>query len=882
MAHTAELRRDPPAREPDRDRGHDQGHDRIGRIGRMRLRYQGGPAFISIQRALHYTESWRETEGRGIPRAVRVALAMRRVYERMDHHLDPDERIAGSWTEHFLGMPVDIERGIFGEVLAAELSKPTMAAQRGAALARGLAYAVRSRGLGDLVRGQIIARRRGAPPLNLGLRTMQEREVNPFQITDADRRLLVGELLPYWRGRTLVDELQRRLVASGLFSSAWHDLVAALGGGTSRQVLMVGAAASVACIQGHVILDYAPVLAKGLRGMLADVRAARDGAAATEIGDGERAFLDSVELALEGVGIFATRLADRVALELRGRLAAARRAELEELLAVCRHVPRERPRTFREAVQALWTVKTAVELAHPVNLHCFGRLDQMLEPFYAADLAAGRTTPEAARELLEELLLKIMSQNMRPESNMLAHFYHRFLGSSPVTLGGVRPADGTDATCATTYLFLDAAARSKAVTNVSLRVHPATPAALLDRVAQILAGEGASNLSLFNDATHVEAMRRRGFSLEDARDYAVMGCVETTCPGRTGHMSASALLLSRVLDMTLRDGEAAMLAGKVRGEGLRTGDPDRFGTFEELVTAFEEQARHAVGKIAAASDLRDLAHAEHLPAPLVSAFMDGCLDARRDVTRGGARYHMTGVSLINSIANATDSLHVIRRLVFEERRCTIRELMAAVDADFVGHEALLEHIRAVPGKWGNGDPATDELARRVVQALCDEVHRHRTPHGGPFVVYAISMTTHTIDGRLSVATPDGRHAATPFAASCNPYNVERRGPTAALRSVAALPFEEVMGCAVNMRFHPSALGPSAAARAKWVALLRAYFALGGAQLQPTVASAETLRAAQRDPDAYRDLVVKVGGYSTYFVDLGREIQAEVIARTEHA
>jgi pyruvate-formate lyase len=361
-----------------------------------------------------------------------------------------------------------------------------------------------------------------------------------------------------------------------------------------------------------------------------------------------------------------------------------------------------------------------------------------------------------------------------------------------------------------------------------------------------------------------------------------MGCVELTCPGKTGGMSAGALQLCKVLDATLRNGVVRTLAGPLRNEGLSTGEPDSFADFDELLEAFIKQAKHQIGKIVEASNLRDRVFAERLPAPCISAFIDGCLDAGKDVTVGGGRYDLSGISMINSIANVVDSLHVVRTLVFEQKEYTLRDLIEAADRNFVGCEAIYRAVRNVRGKWGNGEPATDLLARRVMKELFEETYRYRNARGGPFVPYVISMTTHTIDGRLSIASLDGRKAATPYAASCNPYNVERCGVTAALRSVAALPFEHVTGCAVNVRFHPTAIGRDAETRAKWVSLIRTYFQLGGAQIQPTVAGAEMLRSARLKPDEYRDLIVKVGGYSTYFVDLGHAIQDEIIARTEHA
>ncbi|HEO70641.1 MAG TPA: hypothetical protein ENN80_05210, partial [Candidatus Hydrogenedentes bacterium] len=714
----------------------DEGADRIARL---RGRYHTGPAYVSIDRARYYTESWRETEDQGIALSVRVALAMKRVYERMRHYVDADDRIAGYWTEHFLGVPIDVERGVFNEVLAAELAKGSMVYFRTRSFAKGLAYMLRKGSLGEFLQNQRYARESGNPPLNVDFKTMDERAINPYQIALDDRRLLLRDLLPYWRGRCVVDKLQRGMIDSGLYSKDMHDFVVGIPGNTSRQVFMVSAAATIASYQGHVILDFDRVLEQGLEAMHAEAVRRRDRLAGSSP---EHACLASIVIALEGVMIYARRLAEAVATKRDATSDPEARQELDALAVVCRRVPLQPPRTFREAVQALWTVKTAVELAHPVNLHSFGRLDQNLHPFYKADLEAQRLSSETAREVIEELLLKIMSQNIRPESNMLANFYHRYLGSSPVTLGGVT-RDGVDATNDLTYLFLDAAHRSKAITNVSLRVHPGTPDDVFDRVAAYL-HDGTSSFSLFNDVTMVEAMRRCGFADEDARDYAVMGCVEATCPGKTGGMNANALLLSKVLDMALRNGDARTIAGTIRHEGPETGAADSFETFEQLLDAFFAQARQAIGKIVEASNLRDKYYAEHLPAPCISAFVDGCLDSMKDITAGGARYDLSGISMINSIANLTDSLYVIRKLVFEEKKLELPKLLDAVDGNFRDHEAVLSAIRSLPGKWGNGEPEADALARSIMRKLIDETHRHRSFRGGPFVVYVISMTTHTI------------------------------------------------------------------------------------------------------------------------------------------
>lgn len=847
-----------------------------GRIARLRTKYRAEVPTISIERAKFFTEKWKETEGAGLSVSVRVALAMKHVYENMTLYLDPDDRIAGYWTEYFLGMPVDIERGVFNTVLETELERGAMLAFRLKSFAGTFSYLLKKRGVREFARNIRATRASGPQPMNLGLETMSEREINPFRIAPADRKLLLKKLLPWWKGRTVVDLLAKEIMSSGLLGKEMRDFNLALPANTSRQTMMISTCSTIGTYQGHVILDYESVLRKGLEAMADEVRSRLDRGGLSRAG---RDTVESMLIAIEGVAVYARRLASRIERELDAEADPVRKIELGRMLGACRNAPLRPARTFREAVQAAWTVKTAVELAHPVNLHCFGRLDQMLFPYYEKDIREGAVTRDEACELLEELLLKVMSQNIRPESNILSGFYHRYLGSTPVTIGGVTP-EGADATNELTYVFLEAAKNSRAVTNVSVRVHDGTPDDLLLLATEVLR-EGCSNLSFFNDGINVEAMQRRGFALPDARNYAVMGCVEMLCPGKTGGMSANALLLCRLLDILLRNGDARTLIAGIEGVGLKTGDPDSFESFENFVDAFIEQAKSQIKLIAGASNLKDRLFAEHLPAPYISSFIEGCLESAKDVTAGGAAYDLSGISFINSIANLVDSLHVIKKLIFEKRELTFARLIQAINRNFIGFEDVYRKIKGVPGRWGNGDPEVDALARDLTTRLFEETYKYETYRGGVFVPYVISMTTHTIDGRISIATPDGRRAATPYAASCNPYNVERNGVTAALISVAALDYKHVLGCAVNMRFHPSAIGDREETRRKWIALLRTYFKLGGQQLQPTAASAETLLAAQRDPDSYRDLSVKVGGYSAYFTDLGAEIQNEVIARTEH-
>ncbi len=847
------------------------------RIKRIRQRYQNETPVISIERAKYYSEKWFETEDSGLSNGERVALSIKNVYEKMTHHVDPDDKIAGYWTESFLGIPIDIEKGAFNKVFQTELKWSKMFQFRIKSTLKSFSYLIKKRNFRKFIKNSKVLRSSGVTPLNLGIKTMNKRTINPFTITKKDRKVLLKKLFPLWKDKNIVDLLEDRIPKSGLIEGDMLEFTRGFPSNTSRQTILLSMCSTIAVIQGHLILDFETVLEKGLLGIQYEIKEALK--EEQTLSEEEKSFLKSIKIAVEGVIIFAKRLADKIEETLKLEQDPLKKEILENMLNNCRRVPLNPAESFYQAVQSVWTLKTAVELVHPVNLHCLGRMDQIFYPFYEKDMAKGLINRDEARVLLEELLLKLMSQNIRPETNLLSNFYHRFLGSTPVTIGGLRH-DGSDGTNDLTYLFLEATLNAKAVTNVSLRLHKNSPDKLLLAVTDVLYN-GSSNISIYNDDINVDAMKNRGFIEEDARNYCLMGCVEMTCPGKTGAMSANALLLCRLLDVTMRNGDSQTMMGKIRNIGLKTGDPNSFETFDEFLEAFYIQAEKQIKIIVNISNLRDEIYAQYLPAPFISAFTYGCMKNKRDVTRGGAKYDLSGISFINSIANLTDSLYVIKKLIFDEKIITFKQLIEAIDTNFVDFQELYSKIMKLEGKWGNGYREVDELAREITSHLFKKTYEYENYRGGPFVPYIISMTTHTIDGRISIATPDGRKAATPYAASCNPYNVEKNGITNVLNSVAFLDYQHALGCAVNVKFHPTAIGSKRENREKWIALLRSYFELGGAQIQPTVVSAEMLRDAQITPEDFRDVIVKVGGYSAYFTELGIEVQNEIIARTEH-
>jgi pyruvate-formate lyase len=846
------------------------------RIKRFRKRFLDNTPYISIERAKYYTEKWKEMEDSNFPLGVRVALAMKHVYNNMNFNIDRDDWIAGTWTENFLGIPIDIERGLFNGVFEIEFDKKKMRkfASEGT---KSLIEFLEKKNISAL---DLLAHTKkvGAAMPSLGTDTLDKREINPYQIRDEDKKILLNELIPYWKGKTIADLLEAAFKESKIYPGEFGDFIESLPRTTGKSDMITSLGSALGVWQGHLILDHETPIKKGLLKMLQEVQEMiknKDYTTHTELD-----FLRSIEISLEGVIIFAQRLVEKIKEELDNIKDPEWQKILSQIFDICKKVPLYPAETFREAVQSYWTVKTAVELAVPFNVHAPGRLDQIFYPYYFKDIKKAKITREEARELCEELFLKVMSHNMRPNSNASSEFSQRYEGSEPVTLGGLTES-GEDATNELTYIMLEAADRSKASLNFAVRIHKNTPEDLLMKIAD-LHYHGVSSVSLMNDEICLQSLKNRGFTEEDANGYAITGCVDMCSPGKTGGEGFSSLLLCRTLDMALRNGDAMTLAGIVKDVGLKTGSLDSFTTFEQFLDAFYAQTDNMIKKIVDGSTIRDSLYAKYLPAPLISAFMQGCLENKKDISEGGAIYNCEGILFMTSIANTIDSLYVIKKLVFEQKKFTLRELIDAIDNNYSGgYEWIHKLIKDLDGKWGNGNPESDELANRVTTHMFEETYKYRTFKDGFYAPFINSMTAHTYDGRISIATPDGRLAATPFAASCNPYNVEEHGPTGVLRSVSALPYEHVMGCAVNIRMHPSGIGKTEEAKRKWISLIKTYFQLGGEQLQPTVVSTEVLKAAQKDPENYRNIIVKVGGYSAYFTDLGKEIQDEIISRTEH-
>jgi formate C-acetyltransferase len=511
-----------------------------------------------------------------------------------------------------------------------------------------------------------------------------------------------------------------------------------------------------------------------------------------------------------------------------------------------------------------------------------GRIDQYLYPYYRADLDAGRLTRDQAREWLECWWIK---------HNYVYDFQGR-VGTNQginssfgqlITLGGL-DANGNDAANDLTYLCLDVIQDINLLEpKPNVRLHARTPDRLLDRLTEMVATAQGSPFLLNFDEKAMAGLRWAGLPEDRLWDYAPVGCLENTLQGddRSGTVDVN-LNIAKAVELALTDGRDLASGEQI---GPRTGDPRRFASFEQLLAAFQQQLKCLLELLIAANNLADTGRARFEPTPYVSALVDGCLESGRDITAGGAHYNFLTVEGIG-LATAVDSLAALRKLVFEERKVALDELLAALRNNFAGPggEALRQTLLHKAPKYGNDDPYVDDLARQVSQFWTQEAFKHTAPQTGKrYRGGYLSWNYWVSYAPTTAATPDGRRRGQFLSNAVCPVNgADRKGPTANIKSVGHLGLET----APNGASHTISLSPSlvrdAEHRRKLAALLRAYDQVGGTALQINVISPDTLRAAQKDPDAYRNLLVRVTGYNAYFVGLGKEIQDELIARESHA
>ena len=692
------------------------------------------------------------------------------------------------------------------------------------------------------------------------LDTMADRDYAPFFVSEETKQTLRDEVIDYWQGKQvynrIMDVLPDDIVQATREGMYFHYYL-------NRSI-------------GHITVDYERVIKKGFIGLKEEI------AAETTTVDFEKSGNLNKHYLLEAMSRScdaAIHFAERYAVEAE-RLAAAesdvvRRTELEEIAAICRHVPAQPARSFREALQSFWFVHLILNLESNGYAIGPGRFDQYLYPYYRADIDAGRLSIEEAQELLGALWVKFNELTVVKEGGTAkaSTTYNDFQN---LNLAG-QTREGRDATNELSYLCLEVTgAMQLPQPQISVLVSEKTPERFVRKASEVIR-LGFGMPSIFNEDELAASFLHKGKTLQDARIGGINGCVEPSVQGKDFMASSGYFNLPKALELALNNGVNPLTGSQL---GPQTGELSELKTFDDLLEAFRKQVAHGVSRKVVYDSIARQIYSEYSPVPFTSLLMDDCMTSGLDFHAGGARYNLPMMCGVGT-GTMADSLAGLKKAVYEEQKVTLEELTQAMRENFEGHERLRQYlINRVP-KWGNGDDYVDSLGHRVVELFADELEKHHNRQGQPYTANMIPTTTHIYFGDLTGATPDGRLARVPQSDGISPsHGADKKGPTAVINSMARLDHERCAGTLFNMKFHPSALS-SEGDMDRFGNLIRTYFKLGGHHMQFNVLSGETLRAAQANPEEYKHLIVRVAGYSDYFIRLSKDTQDEIIARTEY-
>ena len=694
------------------------------------------------------------------------------------------------------------------------------------------------------------------------LQILNDRKKISYSVSDQAREIYKAGIIPFWRGRSMRDII---------FSEMSEDWKAAYEAGVYTEFMEQRA-------PGHTALDD-KIYRKGFLDFRADIERSLqslDYHSDPQAYDKQKE-LQAMAICCDAIIRLAERHAEKAREMAQHETDPQRKKELKKIAEVCSRVPAHAPRDFWEALQAYWFVHLGVitEL-NTWDSFCPGHLDQHLYPFYKRGLEDGTLTPEQAKELLQCLWVKFNNQPAPPKVGVTAEESATYTDFANINIGGLRP-DGSDAVNEVSYLILDVIDEMRLTQPSSnIQLSKKSPDRLLKRAFEIIR-KGWGQPSIFNADLVVEELVRQGKRIEDARSGGTSGCVETGCFGKEAYILTGYLNLPKILEITLNNGTDPRTRKKI---GLETGDPTKFKSFDEIFDAFNRQLKHFVDVKIKGNNIIERLFATHMQAPFLSTLIDDCIGSGKDYNDGGARYNTTYIIGVG-IGTLTDSLTAIKCHVFEEKNLTMEQLLRSLKDNFEGHEKIRQMLWNKTPKYGNDDDYADTLLRASSDALHRVVSGRKNTKGGFYAVNYLSTTCHVYFGSVVGATPDGRRAWEPVSEGASPVQgADRHGPTAVIKSVAKMDQVLAGGTLLNQKFSPSLLEGEEGID-NLAHLVRSYFKLDGHHIQLNVVTAETLRAAQANPEKYRDLIVRVAGYSDYFCDLNKSLQDEIIARTEH-
>lgn len=695
------------------------------------------------------------------------------------------------------------------------------------------------------------------------LDTIGNRPQDPFFVAEEDKKILREKIFPYWQGRSVDEYCEAQYREAGVWELSGESFVsdcsyhALNGGGDSNP-------------------GYDVILMK--KGMLDIQKEAKRRLAALDYARPEDLdriyFYKSVIDTAEGVIVYARRLA-RHARQLAARESdPKRKAELKRIAEVNARVPAHAPTTFWEAIQAVWTIESLLVVEENQTGMSIGRVDQYMYPFYKADIEAGRLTPYEAFDLAGCMLIK-MSEMMWITSEGSSKFFAGYQPFVNMCVGGLT-REGRDATNELTYLLMDAVRHVKIYQpSLAARVHNKSPRRYLEKIVDVVrAGMGFPAVHF--DDTHVKMMLAKGVSMEDARDYCLMGCVEPQKSGRLYQWTSTAYTQWPIaIELALNRGVPLWYGKQVCPD---MGPLEKFDTWEKFEHAVKEEIRYITRLTGTATVISQRVHRELAPKPLMSVMYEGCMEQGRDVSAGGAMYNFGPGVVWSGLATYTDSMAAIKKLVYDDRKYTLEELNTALRANFEGYGKVRKDCLEAP-KYGNDDDYADSIAADIIEFTEVEHRKIRTlystlSHG------TLSISNNTPFGKLTGASANGRQAWLPLSDGISPsQGADYKGPTAIIKSVSKMSCDNMnIGLVHNFKLMAGLL-ETPEGRNGLISLIRTASILGNGEMQFNYLDNETLLEAQKRPGDYRDLVVRVAGYSAFFVELCEDVQNEIISRT---
>lgn len=722
--------------------------------------------------------------------------------------------------------------------------------------------------------GELIVGERGPAPKatstypEVSLHTLPDLEIldsRPkvsFKVDDKTRKIYEDTIIPFWKGRTQRDRIFENL------SDEWKQAYEA-GVFTEFQEQRA---------PGHTVAGK-KVFQKGMLDFKAEVEKAltnldfKNDPRAIE----RREELKAMAIAADALILFANRYADELEKLALTEKNSVRKEELVEMARICRKVPANAPSTFHEMLQHYWFIHLGIitEL-NPWDSFNPGRLDQHLYPFYKRELDLGVLTQDYAVELLHAFWVKFNNHPSPPKMGVTAQESNTYTDFSLINLGGVKE-DGSDAVNDLTYVLLDVIEEMRILQPSSMvQISKKNPDRFVKRAVRI-AKTGFGQPSFFNTDAIVQQLLSQGKSIVDARNGGASGCVETGAFGTEAYILTGYFNLNKVLEITLNNGVDPVTGKTI---GLKTGNPEDFKSFDELYAAYEKQLNHFIDIKIEGNNIIEKMWGTYMPVPLLSLITEDCIKNGKDYNAGGARYNTSYIQGVG-LGSITDNLTVIRKHVFEDKTISMADLLKALKSNFEGYNHLRHDVIYDTPKWGNNDDYADRHAVMVFNTFYNAVNGRPTSRGGAFRINMLPTTSHVYFGSKIGAMPDGRLAKEPLSEGISPVQgADRKGPTGVIQSAAKIDHIKTGGTLLNQKFSPSFFNGDESLD-KIVSLVRSYFKMDGHHIQFNVVNVDTLRDAQKHPEKYQDLIVRVAGYSDYFNDLGEALQNEIIRRTEH-